>query len=133
MKNRVVHIVGTVLVSLCLVTAYSFAASSQATKQPKGSAHGAAGPKMEVGTTPAPDPGAVRGGVLRAIRSTFPKVLGYQPEQTPTDTIFALLYGERLVRVGCEGEPHPGACRIVGGRSRKQDHYLSPPQRGQVP
>jgi ABC-type transport system substrate-binding protein len=38
----------------------------------------------------------VKGGILKAIRGSFPKVLGYPPEQNPTDTIFALVYGERL-------------------------------------
>jgi peptide/nickel transport system substrate-binding protein len=38
----------------------------------------------------------VKGGILKAIRGSFPKVLGYPPEQGPTDTIFALLYAERL-------------------------------------
>src|SRR4030042_264297 len=50
-----------------------------------------ASPKSE-----AAGPQPVKGGILKAIRGNFPKVLGYPPEQGPTDTIFALLYAERL-------------------------------------
>jgi peptide/nickel transport system substrate-binding protein len=38
-----------------------------------------------------------RGGVLRCIRSTFPKVLGYPPEMGPVDSIFVLPVVERLL------------------------------------
>ena len=43
------------------------------------------------GVSPAAGPQPMKGGILKAIRGNFPKVLGYPPEQGPTDTIFALL------------------------------------------
>lgn len=99
MRNRLSVLAVVLLVSLSLVVSYGLAASSQTEKQPsqKGPAKEVTRPRVETGSTPAaPGPEAVRGGVLKAIRSSFPKVLGYPPEQNPTDTIFALLYGERL-------------------------------------
>ena len=47
-------------------------------------------------TVPTPVVGE-KGGVLRCIRSTFPKVLGYPPEMGPVDSIFALPVLERLL------------------------------------
>jgi peptide/nickel transport system substrate-binding protein len=38
-----------------------------------------------------------KGGVLRCIRSTFPKVLGYAPEMGPVDSMFVLPILERLL------------------------------------
>jgi len=38
-----------------------------------------------------------KGGVLRAIRGSFPRVLGYPPDMVPIDSIFSLLYAERLI------------------------------------
>jgi peptide/nickel transport system substrate-binding protein len=103
-----------VLAVVLVVVLYSFAglglaATSQKEKKssPKGSRE-IVRPKVDAASMPAgPGPGAVRGGVLRAIRSSFPKVLGYQPEQTPTDTIFALLYGERLSEWDAKGNLVP--------------------------
>jgi hypothetical protein len=49
-------------------------------------------------TTPAPAPAPapkagepVTGGIMKIIRGSFPKVLGYPPEFSPTESIFALL------------------------------------------
>jgi ABC-type transport system substrate-binding protein len=109
MKNRVLVIVSAVLVCLCFIVGYSFAASSPDKKQPvqkKGAKVSV--PKQVVGTAPAgPTQGAVRGGILRAVRSTFPKVLGYQPEQSPTDVMFALPYGERISEWDAKGNLIP--------------------------
>ena len=40
---------------------------------------------------------AVRGGILRGIRGQFPKDMSYAPEWSPTDSMFALPFAERLV------------------------------------
>jgi peptide/nickel transport system substrate-binding protein len=68
MRNRFLVLAGVLLVSLFLMVGHGLAASAQ----------------------------PMKGGVLKAIRGAFPKVLGYPPEQNPTDTMFALPYGERL-------------------------------------
>lgn len=48
---------------------------------------------------PAPTPNQpVKGGILKAIRNNFPKVLGYPPEMAPIDNIFALPIAERLLK-----------------------------------
>ncbi len=44
-----------------------------------------------------PDAKAIKGGVLKCIRSRFPKVIGYAPEMSPVDSIFLLPVAERLV------------------------------------
>lgn len=41
-----------------------------------------------------------KGGVLKAIRASFPRCLGYPPDMVPIDSIFALLYAERLISWG---------------------------------
>lgn len=43
---------------------------------------------------------AQKGGVLKAIRGNFPRCLGYPPDMVPIDSIFALLYAERLISWG---------------------------------
>ncbi len=99
MRRGFCILAGVLVVSLCLFAGFGLAASPQQEDKSsqKGSAKEISRPGVEPGSTPAgPGPQAVRGGVLRAIRNPFPKVLGYPPEQNPTDTIFALLYGERL-------------------------------------
>jgi ABC-type transport system substrate-binding protein len=99
MRRRFCILAGVLVVSLCLLAGFSLAASPQQENKSsqKGPAKETSRPRVEPASVPAgPGPQAVRGGVLRAIRNPFPKVLGYPPEQTPTDTIFALLYGERL-------------------------------------
>ena len=40
----------------------------------------------------------VKGGILRAIRNNFPKVLGYPTEMAPIDNIFAIPVAERLLK-----------------------------------
>jgi peptide/nickel transport system substrate-binding protein len=42
-------------------------------------------------------PVPVKGGVLRCVRGTFPKVLGYQPEMGANDNQFAFPYAESLI------------------------------------
>jgi peptide/nickel transport system substrate-binding protein len=49
----------------------------------------------------------VKGGILRCIRGTFPKVLGYGPEMGPTDTIFAIPYVEALTVWDEKGDQIP--------------------------
>ena len=84
--RRLFTVTGLLLTWGCFVLGYGLPTLAQAQK-----------PKTEGATTAAASsPQAVRGGILKAIRCTFPKILGYQPEQSPTDTIFALPYGERL-------------------------------------
>jgi len=49
----------------------------------------------------------VKGGILKAIRGTFPKVIGYPPEFAPVDSIFALPVIERLSEWNEKGNPIP--------------------------
>ncbi len=49
----------------------------------------------------------VKGGTLRGVRDNFPKVLGYPPEMSPTDTIFALPAVERLTNWDEKGNMVP--------------------------
>jgi peptide/nickel transport system substrate-binding protein len=59
-------------------------------------------------TLPAPALGQpVKGGILKAIRPTFPKVIGYRPEFAPVDTMFALPVIERLNQWDEKGNPIP--------------------------
>jgi peptide/nickel transport system substrate-binding protein len=98
MRKGFVILTGMLIVSLYLFAGLGLAASSKQEKKssPKKSVKEMSR-RTEPGSMPAgPGPEAVKGGVLKAIRSPFPKVLGYPPEQNPTDTIYALLYGERL-------------------------------------
>jgi ABC-type transport system substrate-binding protein len=48
-------------------------------------------------TDEPPPANAVRGGIMRMLRPTFPKNLGYPPEWSPADSIFALPVAERLL------------------------------------
>ena len=47
------------------------------------------------------------GGVLKAIRGTFPKVLGLPSEMSPGDKIFALPFAERLTNWDAKGNMAP--------------------------
>jgi len=47
------------------------------------------------------------GGILKGIRGTFPKVMGYPPEMAPVDSIFALPYAERLTNWDEKGNMVP--------------------------
>ena len=47
------------------------------------------------------------GGILKGIRQNFPKVLGYPPEMSPTDSIAALPYAERLTNWDAKGNMVP--------------------------
>jgi ABC-type transport system substrate-binding protein len=110
MKRGSYILAAALIVILYFFSGLGLAASSQQAKKSSSKAPGKEiiRPKVETGSAPAgPGPGAVKGGMLRAIRSTFPKVMGYPPEQTPTDTIFALLYGERLSEWDAKGNLIP--------------------------
>jgi ABC-type transport system substrate-binding protein len=59
-------------------------------------------------STDAPPPAdAVRGGIMRVLRPTFPKNLGYTPEWAPADSIFALPVAERLIDWDAKGTVIP--------------------------
>jgi peptide/nickel transport system substrate-binding protein len=49
----------------------------------------------------------IYGGILKGIRQSFPKVLGYPPEMSPTDSIAALPYAERLTNWDAKGNMVP--------------------------
>ncbi|NLN06896.1 MAG: ABC transporter substrate-binding protein [Firmicutes bacterium] len=54
-------------------------------------------PENQESEEPAPA-GPRYGGVLRGIRATFPNVMSYIPEMSPTDTTFAQPYAEMLLK-----------------------------------
>ena len=59
-------------------------------------------------STDAPPPAnAVRGGIMKVLRPTFPKNLGYTPEWAPADSIFALPVAERLIDWDAKGTVIP--------------------------
>jgi ABC-type transport system substrate-binding protein len=65
-------------------------------------------PKFVPPPTDAPPPAnAVRGGIARWIRPTFPKNLGYPPEWAPADSIFGLPVFERLMDWDAKGNLIP--------------------------
>ena len=51
--------------------------------------------------------GPVKGGVLRCVSGSLPKVLGYTPEFSPTETIYTLPVLERLCEWDNKGVLHP--------------------------
>jgi ABC-type transport system substrate-binding protein len=54
---------------------------------------------------------AVRGGILKMIRPTFPKNVGYPPEWAPIDSIYALPVCERLIDWDEKGNVIPWLAR----------------------
>lgn len=89
------------VISLSILIVYCTGVSAQVQKQlPKQAAASAS-------EASSLDPKAQKGGVLRGIRSTFPKVLGYPPEMSPVDSIFVLPVVERLVDWDTEGNLIP--------------------------
>jgi len=105
---------------LCLMLGLSGpAASAEAKKKaaPAAQAKKAAAPSVPIPEakskfvpppTDAPPPAnAVRGGIARWIRPTFPKNLGYPPEWAPADSIFALPVMERLMDWDAKGNLIP--------------------------
>ena len=47
------------------------------------------------------------GGILRVLRPTFPRVIGYPPEFSPVESICALPVIERLNEWDAKGNPIP--------------------------
>ena len=93
--NRPTIAMRVLLLSACLVLGFGLQTSAQTKSTvPQRGIQDTGAPKVAPST---PGPQVVRGGILKGIRSTFPKNLGYQAEQSPTDTIFAHAYAERLV------------------------------------
>ena len=96
--------VATVVAILCasLIVCFSGPAPAQTPKptpaKSKASSKGAPSPgsKDSQNRRRAPLP-AVRGGILRGMRGQFPKDMSYAPEWSPTDSMFALPFAERLV------------------------------------
>jgi peptide/nickel transport system substrate-binding protein len=60
-----------------------------------------------VANDPQPDPRVTRGGILKATRSRFPKVIGYVPEMGPIDGIYAQPIAERFVEWDERGNSVP--------------------------
>jgi len=82
------------LVCAALVVSFAGPASAQTTPSPsKSKAPSKASPPPATKDSPA----AVKGGILRGIRGQFPKDISYAPDFSPTDSMFALPYAERLV------------------------------------
>ena len=59
------------------------------------------------GTDSPPPANAVRGGIMKVLRPTFPRNLGYTPEWAPVDSIFALPVAERLIDWDAKGTVIP--------------------------
>jgi peptide/nickel transport system substrate-binding protein len=84
----------TVLVCASLVVSFTGPASAQTAPSPsKSKAPSKAAPPPAMKDSPAP----VRGGILKGIRGQFPKDISYSPDFSPTDSMFALPYAERLL------------------------------------
>jgi peptide/nickel transport system substrate-binding protein len=82
-----------------LVVCFSGPAPAQAAEAPAKSkavskTDPASSARSNLKTPPA---NAVKGGVLKCIRAQFPKNMSFTPEFSPTDSMFALPFAERLV------------------------------------
>ena len=90
--------VATVVAILCtfLVVCFPGPAPAQTAGAPAKSKVSSPGSKDSQKSSPS-TVAAVRGGILRGIRGQFPKDMSYAPEWSPTDSMFALPFAERLV------------------------------------
>lgn len=93
----------TVVAILCgsLIVCFSGPAPAQTPKPTptasKASSKGAPSPGSKDSQKSPSAASPVRGGILRGVRGQFPKDMSYAPEWSPTDSMFALPFGERLV------------------------------------
>jgi ABC-type transport system substrate-binding protein len=116
--RKISSVLMALAVSLSILIMYCTQAPAQTPKKPTGQKA-----KVESQpTTAAPSPSinAQKGGVLRGIRSTFPKVLGYPPEMSPVDSIFVLPVVERLVDWDPEGNLIPQLAESWEGDAQRR-------------
>ena len=97
---------------LCVWTLIHFAspASAQTKKEAPSKQIISINPPLS-STDDPPPANAVRGGILKMIRPTFPKNVGYPPEWAPIDSIYALPVCERLIDWDAEGNVIPWLAR----------------------
>jgi peptide/nickel transport system substrate-binding protein len=103
--KKISSILLALAVSLSILVAYCTPAPAQTQK--KSLAQEAASASQPTTAPSSAGLKAQKGGVLRGIRSTFPKVLGYPPEMSPVDSIFVLPVVERLVDWDANGNLIP--------------------------
>jgi peptide/nickel transport system substrate-binding protein len=114
MRKTVLFVIGFIICICFLMASSGLAATKKAAAPQKTNKSDSSVPIPEAKSkfvpppTDAPPPAnAVRGGVARWIRPTFPKNLGYPPEWAPADSIFALPVMERLMDWDAKGNLIP--------------------------
>jgi len=97
---------------VCVLTLINFtsSASAQAKKEPPSKQVISINPPLS-STDDPPPANAVRGGVLKMIRPTFPKNVGYPPEWSPIDSIYAFAVCEGLIQWDAKGNVIPWLAR----------------------
>jgi peptide/nickel transport system substrate-binding protein len=103
----------TVIILLVFVwTMVDFASRSMAQTEKKASSKQVISIKPAPPSTDAPPPAnAIRGGIMKVIRPTFPNNIGYTPEWSPADSIYALPVCERLIDWDAKGNVIPWLAR----------------------
>jgi ABC-type transport system substrate-binding protein len=96
MSTRKKFFITALVLIICMWALSNFASPASAQPKKEAPSKQETSPKAEKVAVSSVGLQPVKGGILKAIRGNFPKTLGYPPEQGPTDTIFALLYAERL-------------------------------------
>src|SRR4030042_122416 len=105
--QKKIFITALVLI-VCVLTLINFtsSASAQAKKEALSKQVISINPPLS-STDDPPPANAVSGGVLKMIRPTFPKNVGYPPEWAPADSINALPACERLIDWDAKGNVIP--------------------------
>ena len=129
----------TVVAILCgsLIVCFSGPAPAQTPKPTptasKASSKGAPSPGSKDSQKSPSAASPVRGGILRGVRGQFPKDMSYAPEWSPTDSMFALPFGERLVDWDESGNLVPQLATSWEGDPKDKDGDLAPEKGCHVP